>query len=235
MYIYDSRIRYSEVDHTECLRLSGLIDYFQDCSTFQSEDIGYGIESLKEKDRAWILSSWQIEVFRYPKMGEQVQVSTWANGFELFYGTRNYQMKDVSGCVIARANSVWIYMDTKKRHPVRPEENEFEAYRMEEPLNMEKVSRKITLPKEVEFGEKFAVRRYHIDTNEHVNNSQYVQMATEIMPECAQAEKIRVEYKKSAVFGDYILPATAVENDRKIVELCAEDGSIYAIIEFKER
>ena len=43
MYTFESRVRFSEADHTELLTLPGLVNYFQDCSTFQSEDIGYGV------------------------------------------------------------------------------------------------------------------------------------------------------------------------------------------------
>ena len=49
MYTFDSRVRFSEVDHTELLTLPGLVNYFQDCSTFQSEDIGYGVEELQSR------------------------------------------------------------------------------------------------------------------------------------------------------------------------------------------
>ena len=49
MYTFESRVRFSEADHTELLTLPGLVNYFQDCSTFQSEDIGYGVESLEKK------------------------------------------------------------------------------------------------------------------------------------------------------------------------------------------
>lgn len=67
MYTFESRVRFSEADHTELLTLPGLVNYFQDCSTFQSEDIGYGVESLKKSGQAWILSAWQIVVNRCPK------------------------------------------------------------------------------------------------------------------------------------------------------------------------
>lgn len=76
--------------------------------------------------------------------------------------------------------------------------------------------------------------RSQIDTNEHVNNCQYIQMALEIMPECSRAGSIRVEYKKSAVLGDIIVPYTAVLPERKVVELCGLDGKRFAIVEFKE-
>ena len=93
----------------------------------------------------------------------------------------------------------------------------------------------IVLPKELEDGESFPVRRHQIDTNEHVNNCQYIQMAIDVVPECERAGQIRVEYKKSAVMGDIIYPKMAVEEQRKIVELCDAEGNPYAVVEFKEK
>ena len=52
MYTFDSRVRYSEIDHTGNMTLPALINYFQDCSTFQSEDIGLGTEALKAKKKS---------------------------------------------------------------------------------------------------------------------------------------------------------------------------------------
>lgn len=235
MYTFESRVRFSEVDHTEMLTLPSLVNYFQDCSTFQSEDIGLGIDVLKGQGKAWILSSWQILVNRYPKIGERIQISTWATGFEGLYGTRNFQMKDAQGRVTAYANSIWVFMDIKKGRPVRPAQEDVANYCPEPPLDMEYAPRKIAVPKEVKEKGYFPVLRSQIDTNEHVNNCQYIQMAVEVMPECERAGQIRVEYKKSAVLGDEIYPKTAVEEDRKVVELCGADGKPFAVIEFKEK
>ena len=55
MYRFESRVRFSEIDHTEMMTLPALVNYFQDCSTFHSESLGLGIEALKEKGKAWIL------------------------------------------------------------------------------------------------------------------------------------------------------------------------------------
>ena len=55
MYEFDSRVRYSEVDHHGTMTVPALINYFQDCSTFQSEDLGIGTTVLKEEKRAWLL------------------------------------------------------------------------------------------------------------------------------------------------------------------------------------
>lgn len=233
MYGFEGRVRFSEVDHTERMTLPALIDYFQDCSIFQSEDIGLGIDKLKEEKKAWILSSWQIIVKRYPKLGEKIRIWTWATGFEGFFGTRNFKMEKDTGEVLAYANSIWIFMDVKKGRPVRPQEDDVAAYGLGLALDMEYAPRKISLPKEAEVQEDFPVQRHQIDTNEHVNNGQYVQMAIEVLPECERAGKIRVEYRKSAVFGDRIYPRVAREETRKVVELGDETGKPYAVVEFR--
>ena len=69
--------------------------------------------------------------------------------------------------------------------------------------------------------------------NEHVNNCQYVQMALESLPKDKEVHQMRVEYKKSAVYGDMIYPRIAAEDDRTVVELCDENAKPYAVIEFR--
>ena len=80
MYEIKTRVRLSEVSADGCMTLPGIINTFQDASIFQSEDLGVGTKYLEEHKKAWILSSWQVEVRRYPKLGETVSTSTWASG-----------------------------------------------------------------------------------------------------------------------------------------------------------
>lgn len=230
-YTFESRVRYSEIDHNGTMTLPALINYFQDCSTFQSEDMGLGLKALGKKHRAWLLSAWQVEILRYPKMGEKIEVGTFAYDFNKFIGSRNFFMKDEAGCYLAKANSLWVFMDVEKGRPTRATKEDIIAYGEEEPLPMEYESRKIEIPEGGVPQESFPVRRYHIDTNEHVNNCQYVQMALEMLPREATVHKLRVEYKKSAVYGDIICPVVVKDAKRTVVELNDTAGEAYAVVE----
>ena len=108
-YTIESRIRFSEIDHTRKVTLPAIINYFQDCSIFQSEEIGYGFSYLDEHRKAWVLSSWQIDIKRYPVLGEKIKVSTWATGFKGILGERNFCMRDEADRIVACANSLWVY------------------------------------------------------------------------------------------------------------------------------
>lgn len=233
MYSFDSCVRYSEVGEDKKLTLNGMINYFQDCSTFHSEAVGLGMNRLKQDKKAWILSYWQIIVKRYPGLCEKITTGTFATEFKGLYGNRNFYMKDEAGEQIACANSIWVFMDLEKGRPARPAPEYIDAYGIEEPLEMPYEGRKIELPAEAREREPFPVRKYHIDTNEHVNNCQYVQMALEMLPGDIQIRQARVDYKKSAVLGDMIRPRLSEEKDRTVVELCDEDGKPYAVVELK--
>ena len=141
-------------------------------------------------------------------------------------------MTDENGEKTAYAQSVWVYMDVEKGRPVRPDQDELDAYGQCEPLEMDYESRKIALPEESMSLEPFPVRRYHIDTNEHVNNCQYVQMAMEMLDQERVIRQVRVEYKKSAVLGDMIVPKIGDRDVRTVVELCTTEGELYAAVEF---
>ncbi len=230
-YTLEGRIRFSEADHTRRITLPGIINYFQDCSIFHSESLGVGLSYCEEQRKVWILSAWQVEIARYPFMGEPVLVSTWATKFDGLLGLRNFCMEDEGQQMAAWANSVWVYMDMEKGRPTRPGKREIELYGTGEPLSMEYAPRKIELPERFQEGEPFPVRKYHIDTNKHVNNCQYVQMALEGLKEPMEVKKMRVEYKKSAVYGDTIYPKTSYEGDRAVVVLCDKAGKAYAVVE----
>ena len=84
MYTIEGRVRYSEVDSGNKIKLPAIVNYFQDCTTFQSEDMELGHQTLEKYGKVWILSSWQIEVDRYPLIGEKIKVDTWSAGFDLW-------------------------------------------------------------------------------------------------------------------------------------------------------
>lgn len=131
MYEFDSRVRYSEVDHHGTMTVPALINYFQDCSTFQSEDLGIGTTVLKEEKRAWLLSYWQVILNRKPELGEKITIGTFATEFKGLFGNRNFYMKDADGKYLACANSVWAFIDTETGRPTRPQPKDVQLYGVE--------------------------------------------------------------------------------------------------------
>lgn len=237
MYQFKSRVRYSEVNSEKKLTLPALLDYLQDCCTFQSEELGVGVDYLAEKQVAWVLSSWEIQVSRYPVMGEKVTVSTWPYYFKGFYGYRNFLIEAADGEVLARANSVWVFMDTARMRPVRISQEMVTAYQSDigEELAGEWHDRKIAMPESGTKKEPVRVARFHIDTNHHMNNGKYVLTAEEFLPEDFEVGGLRVEYRKAAVLGDTLYPVVTIEEHSATVALSDGAEQVYAIVQFLHR
>jgi len=231
MYTYDGRVRYSEVGADGHLSLCAAIQYMQDGSIFQSESLGVGIEALKKRNRAWVISSWQIEFVRRPKLGDAITVCTWPSGFKAMYGYRNFMILDADGEVLVRAHTIWVYVNTLTKKPERVDEEVISCYPIEPPLAMEEMGRKIKVTEDFTGHTPYSVRHYHIDTNGHVNNSYYIQMAQEWLPSETDIKKLRVEYKKAAVYGDRIIPAHGMIDGHPTVVLKSPEEQVYAVIQ----
>ena len=232
IYQFDSRVRYSEVDENRRITLLSILNYFQDCSSFHSEKIGFGIDYLKEKQCAWVLSSWQIVLGELPVFGQEITVQTWPYSFKGFLGERNFCIRDEKGEKLAWANTLWTYVDLKTGHPTRVPKEEQEAYVLHEKLDMDYAPRKILLPEETQPQESFTVQKHHLDTHHHVNNCQYIRMGADYLPEGFEIRQMRAEYKKQALLGDVFYPAVKLEMRKVTVALSTENGEPYAIVEF---
>ena len=234
MYQFDSRVRYSEVNSEKQMTLVALVDYLQDCCTFQSEDMGLGVDYLSAHHCAWVLSSWEIKIVRYPKLAEYITVATWPYSFKGFYGYRNFSMNNEQGERLAYANSIWALMDTNSGRPVKVSEEMAGLYGMEPQIPMECDGRKIALPKECEAKEAFVVPAYFMDTNHHMNNSHYVEVALGFVPDDFAIGQIRVEYRKAAVCGDVMIPKVSKDCGKITVVLTDDKDKPYAVVEFAE-
>lgn len=252
MYSFTSRVRYSETDETGNLSLRSLMNYLQDCCLFQSESLGVGPDYLKGRHRLWLLSGWQVVIDRYPRMFEKITISTVPYEFTGCLGWRNVCVADENGVRIIRANSPWVYINTDTGRPAQPDETEKSAYGLEERIPMDYAPRKIKLPENMKAGTPVPVIQEFIDTNHHVNNAQYVDIAVNIMEEdmrssCAPdavtemrtggskdsmcfIREVRVEYKKPAVLGEILYPKTSLQDDWYYVAFTDLDGHVYASV-----
>lgn len=234
MYSFNSRVRFSETDTDRKLSITGLMNYLQDCSIFQSEDLGAGFAYLDKTKRSWLLSAWNVEVVRRPDVAEEITIGTWPYDFKGIYGLRNFAIYDKEGNYLVKADSCWFLTDMETGKPVRPTEEDTAPYPVKEPrIDMEDLPRKIAMPAGMQEVGRLSVMKHHLDTNLHVNNVQYVDIACEVVPKECEICGIRAEYKKAAVLGDVIVLKCAVEDGKYAVSLCAEDGSAYANVELK--
>ena len=232
MYTFHSRVRYTEINHFQgIMSPSTIINYFQDCSTFQSEDMNRGLEFLEAKHRVWLLNSWQLNLLHPIKLGDKIEIGTWPYAFHGFYGYRNFIMRNENQVDLAVANSIWVYLDTETGKPARIPAD-CNGYKIEPPYPMEEIQRKLEVPDNSTVHPRVPVIKSNIDSYHHVNNGQYIKIAEEYLPNNFMISSMKVEYRKQAVFGDCILPLISTDVNCYTVTLADMQQKPYAIIEF---
>ena len=269
MYSFKSRVRYSELAADKRLSLVSIINYFQDCCSFEAEDKDVGIQWLVDHNTAWMLTNWQIHILRRPGYCEDIEIITWASGFKFFIGKRSFLIRSCSGEPLVYALSEWAYVNVAENHPEKNvPAKEIEVYGMDDPIEKRfsefaiPVSEKdrlingkidISFLKDIDlsclktngypdtpavsanngiwFPRSIVVSDEHLDTNNHVNNAQYVAFATTQLPADYKADIFRAEYKMQSKLGDILYPVVKKSDDGYIVVLIDEDGNVKLVCE----
>ena len=128
-------------------------------------------------------------------------ISTWPYSFRNVFGDRNFLMTDEEGKRIAWANSVWVYTDTENGRAVRVPASEYEAYEFSEKLDMDYAPRKVKTEGQGHRESPVIIMKHHLDTNNHVNNGQYVLIASGCLPDGFEIKQMRAEYRHPAATG----------------------------------
>ncbi|WP_408069988.1 acyl-[acyl-carrier-protein] thioesterase [Butyrivibrio sp. JL13D10] len=250
MYTFDSRIRYTETDLEQYLTIESLIDYFQDCSTFQTQAGPATMEYMEERGLAWVINSWQVIINRLPKLGEKVTIGTVPYELKGFIGKRNFFMDTDDGERVAIANSIWSLINLKEGSPSRIDDAVVTTYPLDEKLPMVYEPRKIGNPDTSKCYEADMkkVGIHHLDSNHHVNNGQYIRIALGAFDSVAKREnleelhelscsrskiQIRAEYRQQAHLGDDISPVVYAKDDVYTAFLNDTEGKPYSIVEIK--
>ena len=235
MYSVDSRVRYSEVDENRHIRILSLINYLQDCSCFQMEDLDIGVDHQAEGHFAWVLAAIRIEIDRLPRFLEHIRTSTWCHTLKRHQAGRNYSITGEDGALIVRADSLWTTFDTEAMRICIVPDSELAYYEGDEQLVLPDFKRKVVPVGEGIHGAPIVVAEHNIDTNKHVNNAQYVQIALEALaasghnaaPEDVRA--IAAQYRDQAHLGDVIHPVIHEEEHALCVSLDG-DGTTFAVV-----
>lgn len=218
-YIYEKEyeIHYYEIDIKRRALITSIVDFLGDIATIQSEELGIGIDYLKENNLGWVLYKWNINMDTYPAYGDKIVIRTWPYAMRKFYAYRQFEILSSSGDVLGRADSIWFLINTEKRRPVRVSEDMCRVYGLpyndDGTIEIEDIEKPINIESEKQFN----VRYSDIDTNQHVNNSKYIAWAIETVPmevvlNCT-LKSLKVIYEKETTYGEMVKVLTEVVNN----------------------
>lgn len=163
---------------------------------------GFGIDVMARQNRSWVLVRSAFEIDDRPGLYDPILVSVWpvSKGGITYY--RCIRIHGQNGREIGRGTTEWCMMDTMSRRPVTPDED------------FQRWGRSYSLPCECpqrirDFTPQFVDQRKvgycDCDFNGHLNNTRYVEMLYDLLPEeiVASGSPVRLDinYRKEVMRG----------------------------------
>ncbi len=199
-----------------------LLKILAETSGWHTESIGYGHKKMEENNYTWMLSRWRVRFFSYPLAGEKITISTWTSKIDRFYANREFTIADDKGNIIAKASTLWIFIDLIKKRPIRIPTELYSYFNIIEEFNFDDFSDFKEAHEVTDFHD-FSIRRYDIDYNNHVNNTVYLSWFIEAIPdnifENYQLKEFEINYKKETKYGNIIKSGSkeiGIYNEEKI-------------------
>ena len=180
LFTNDYIIQLRDVDFKKRLKLSSLFHYLQDTASLAVDDLGIGINTLKEKfNVTWILIRIRVEIIRNPELDEQITIETYPQKPKAIELERDFIVKDQHGNIIIRAISTWIIMDIEKRRIRKSSliDIEYPPFIEERAIDCE--LGKIAQFDNLELAYDKSIGYNDIDFNGHLNNIKYIDFIME--------------------------------------------------------
>ena len=215
------------------LTLGSAVDFMQDCSIFHVDSMKDMSGYLCENQIKIYIASRQVNIIRTPRYGENLSIRTWIYSIKRSSAYRNTVIYDKDENVCISSYTIGAFVNVLSGKAVLVNDDLIKKIEIYNRFDMEYLDRKIILPKgEPLKSARVNVLKYHLDYNNHVNNSKYITIAQEYVPDNFEIKQIRVEYKTPAKYKDTIYPLEYINQNAIIIDLCAENGVSYATVEF---
>lgn len=194
-----------DVDPSGNVRPSAVMRRMQQAAREDLNSFGITYEDMRKKNMAFVVSKMAI-VFERPLPGEiPIQLLTAPNPVHGVTFPRSFRLFDEKGAVI-RAMSLWALLDFEKRSLLRA------TALGEEIPSFDDVSggvscMRLIKPKDKEpiLVEKRRVYASMLDQNNHLNNCNYADLATDLLPEnIPPIREIQISFQHEARRGDVL-------------------------------
>lgn len=211
-------INFFDVDSEHKCKFSSLGNFLWDVIISQSDSLGETKEGFAQNNCIWVLLKYDITIYEYPKLRDEIKVQTKVLGAKKFYGYRQNTIKNSEGKVIGEVFSTAILIDFEKRRPMRISAEQSEIYGLKEELDEVPALDDIPKIQKIDYIKNYPVRYSDIDSNGHVNNVKYIEMAMDTLPRSILTEynlfNIKVLFKKETTDGDTLNISSEVIYDQ---------------------
>ena len=167
-------IGYADCDASGRLKISALLRCCQELAEKHSASLGCGREDLlKDLGIVWVITRNQMNIRRYPTVGERVTLETYTAPVRRVFYPRYFVLRDDTGCAIAESATLWVLCDIRTRAMTDRKEIKVREWDMGIPPAIDRFMAAPEPSGEAEVSARRAVYS-DMDVNAHVNNTRFL-------------------------------------------------------------
>lgn len=185
-------------------RLTSLLSYFEESAWRHAQNLGFGFYDAASNRNAWVLSRLRIDIFNYPKWGDDFTINTWPLGVDRLFALRTANFINNDNQIFASLTSSWLIIDIVSRRPQIPAHS---------PLLREMVfseeQNNIPWPEKLKPMEEYVkilnytTRYSDLDINGHINNTRYVEWICNAMMG-REVRSIEINFTHESLLNEHI-------------------------------
>ena len=206
-----------DVDMHSVLRPTSLLAKLEEVGSHQMMAYPPSNDDLRAKGMGFILSRVVMRIYKTLRDGDTAEAQTWATDSRGLSFNRCYRMMQ-NGEVAAEVYTVWALLNFEEHRLLRVSELENVGGEPDPPFALD-LPLRVRMPSAEEYTKVAKRRIYYSDTdiNGHMNNTKYLNMLCDFVPEIEKKtlRGINISYVAEAPLGD------------ELTVLCKEDGDTY--------
>ena len=232
------KIGISDVDYKGQYQLCHLFNRFATIATENALQIGMWNPQMMN-DYGWVVAKQTLTLDQPIMLNDIIELTTIA-GKGTFVAFPRYYFIYKDKKEIGRCSSLWTLIDIKNRRIVSPQRIGINIPQMDHQIKLDSPNN-ISEDIELHFITKRQVLYSDVDTNQHMNNTRYIQWAFDIIDyhihENHYVKEISINYKKEIKPLEYVNLYLGQDQQRFIIKGEGEQGEIFFMIEiyFTER
>lgn len=204
-YTMDCKLYESNFDTSGVLSLHRVMEFLQDAAGEHAKQLGFGWDNLNVTSCLWVLSKIKIRFEKaLTKQVKGFKLYTWPLAPARFFAERCFVATDETGNRLFAATSIWLVIDRETRKIVSADKLkniykcDFDDARCDVAPDFERIRRDGSY---VHCYDK-TVRRSDLDVNGHVNNTNYVNYALDVLVPSERVTEADIVYQKELMLGD---------------------------------
>lgn len=184
---------------------------------------GWGYDELARRNQAWVLIRAKMLIERQPVWGENIILRTWPKLMEGVVAYRDFQILDAQRTVLMAGSTSWTLMDLLTRKPVRLIGKEYDTGDLAAYHAIADKPAKIAWPDDLWLAQELSAEFSHLDMNNHVNNSRYIEWIINGLPVetlfSQQLREVEVNFISEVKHQDKLQLLIPVNNpDKKVFQ-----------------